>query len=219
MTPTRRAILAGGAGLGILALGGVSVNRFLGTSSVTDASADADADSQVQAVLFDPDQPVLGNPQGDVTVAEFFDYQCPFCKRGHEDLMAEVEADGNVRLIMKDWPIFGGASVMASQMVLGAIASDDYAAAQAALMATPARLSDDDVRRTLTEAGFDPEALLASYREDRDRWDGLISRNGQQAAALGLQGTPAFIVGRTIHAGAMDRTALNGAIAAARAAS
>ncbi|WP_108502665.1 DsbA family protein [Paracoccus indicus] len=212
MTPTRRAILAGGAGIGILALGGVGLTRFIGNSTADNSGKEP----QVQAVLFDPDQPVLGNPQGDVTVAEFFDYQCPFCKRGHADLMAEVEADGNVRLILKDWPIFGGSSIMASQMVLGAIASDDYTAAQAALMATPARLSDDDVRRTLTRAGFDPEALLASYRQDRDRWDGLINRNGQHAAALGLQGTPAFIVGRQIHAGAMDRTALNRAIAAAR---
>lgn len=219
MIPTRRAILAGGAGFGVLALGGVGLTRFINTASGPGAATGAEADAQVQAVLFDPDQPVLGNPQGDVTVAEFFDYQCPFCKRGHEDLMAEVEADGNVRLIMKDWPIFGGSSVMASQMVLGAIASEDYAAAQAALMATPARLSDDDVRRTLTEAGFDPEALLTSYRQDRERWDGLISRNGQQASGIGLQGTPAFIVGRTVHAGAMDRTALHGAIAAARAAS
>ena len=215
MTPTRRAILAGGAGLGILALGSVGLTRFIASSS----AENTDADSQVQAVLFDPDQPVLGNPQGDVTVAEFFDYQCPFCKRGHSDLMAEVEADGNVRLIMKDWPIFGGSSVMASEMVLGAVASDDYVAAQEALMATPARLSDDDVRRTLSEAGFEPDVLLASYRQDRNRWDGLISRNGRQAAGLGLQGTPAFIVGRTIHAGAMDRTALRNAISAARATS
>ena len=214
MTPTRRAFLAGGAGLGIIALGGMGLTRFIQTASAPETDADAD----VQAVLFDADQPVLGNPQGDVTVAEFFDYQCPFCKRGHHDLMAEVEADGNVRLIMKDWPIFGGSSVMAAQMVLGAVASDDYPAAQAALMATPARLSDEDVRRTLQDAGFDPEVLLASYGQGRERWDGLIGRNGQQAASLGLQGTPAFIVGMTIHAGAMDRTALRGAIAAARAA-
>lgn len=214
MNSTRRAILTGGTSIGILTLGGVGLTRFIDHSSTVNAGADP----HVNAVLFDPDQPVLGNPQGDVTVAEFFDYQCPFCKRGHKDLMDTVEADGNVRLIMKDWPIFGGSSVMAAQMVLAATASDGYPAAQAALMATPARLSDDDVRLTLTEAGFDPEALLASYRQDRAQWDGLISRNSQQAAGLSLQGTPAFIVGRTIHAGAMDRTALNAAIAAARAA-
>lgn len=199
MNPSRRAILAGSAGLGVLVLGGAGLTRFINTASGPDAAAGAEANAQVRAVMFDPDQRVLGNPQGDVTVAE-------------------VEADGNVRLIMKDWPIFGGSSVMASEMVLGAITSDDFAASQAALMATPARLSDDDVRRTLTEAGFDPDALLTSYRQDHERWDSLISRNGQQASGMGLQGSPAFIVGRTIYAGAMDRTALHGAIAAARAA-
>lgn len=204
MTPTRRAVLAGGAGIGILTLGGIGLTRLGGLPAV---------DPDVHAVQFDPEQPVMGNPEGDVTVAEFFDYQCPFCKRGHDDLMAEVEADGNVRLVMKDWPIFGGTSVLAAQMVLGA---DNYYEAHAALMATPARLSEDDVRAALTAAGFDPDALLASYRQDRARWDGLIGRNGQQAAALGLQGTPVFIVGRTIHPGAMDRTALRTAIAAAR---
>ena len=83
MTVTRRAVLGGGAGLGIVALGGIGLSRFLRSSA---------PDADVHAVLFDLDQPVLGNPQGDVTVAEFFDYQCPFCKRGHDDLMAEVEA-------------------------------------------------------------------------------------------------------------------------------
>ncbi|MFN4059727.1 MAG: DsbA family protein [Paracoccus hibiscisoli] len=204
MTATRRAILTACAGLGVAALGAVGLSRFLGTSA-----RDADA----QAVLFDPDQPVLGNPQGDVTVAEFFDYQCPFCKRGHDDLMAEIAADGNVRLIMKDWPILGATSVLAAQMVLGA---DRYADAQAALMATPGRLTEDDLRRTLSAAGFDPQALLAAYGRDRARWDGLIGRNAQHAAGLGLQGTPGFIVGRTIHAGALDRAALRGAIATAR---
>ncbi|TJZ89925.1 DsbA family protein [Paracoccus gahaiensis] len=208
MTVTRRAVLGGGAGLGIVALGGIGLSRFLRSSA---------PDADVHAVLFDPDQPVLGNPQGDVTVAEFFDYQCPFCKRGHDDLMAEVEADGNLRLIMKDWPIFGGASVIAAQMVLGGVASDDYLGAQAALMATPARLSEDDVRSTLSAAGLDPDVLLGAYGRDRARWDGMLGRNAQQAAGLGLQGTPAFIVERTIHAGAMDRTALRRAIAAARA--
>lgn len=209
----RRAILAGGAGLGILTLGGLGLARFATSSRPAETEGDPDP----AAVLFDPDQPVLGNPDGDVTVAEFFDYQCPFCKRGHDALMEEVAADGGVRLIMKDWPIFAGASVAAAQMALGGVARGEYAAAQAALMATPARLTDDQVRAALTGAGLDPEALMASYREDRDRWDGLMARNGAQAAALGLQGTPAFIIGYSIHAGALDRAQLRAAIAAARA--
>lgn len=209
----RRAILAGSAGLGILAFGGIGLARFATSRS----PAGADSGPEPAAVLFDPDQPVLGNPDGDVTVAEFFDYQCPFCKRGHDELLAEVLSDGGVRLIMKDWPILGGASVLASQMVLGGIARGEYAAAQAALMTTPARLTETEVRAALSRAGLDTDALLASYRADRGRWDGLIGRNGAQAAALGLQGTPAFIIGFSIHAGALDRAQLRAAIADARA--
>lgn len=208
----RRAILAGSAGLGILAFGGIGLARFATSRS----PAGADSGPEPAAVLFDPDQPVLGNSDGDVTVAEFFDYQCPFCKRGHDALMEEVAADGGVRLIMKDWPIFGGASVAAAQMALGGVARGEYAAAQAALMATPARLTEDQVRAVLTEVGLDPDALMASYREDLGRWDGLIGRNRAQAAALGLQGTPAFIVGYSIHAKALDSAQLRAAFADAR---
>ena len=208
MSLHRRSLLAAGLAAGLTTLGGISWTLLRQPARSDELTIDD--------VLFDPDQPVLGNPGGDVTVVEFFDYQCPFCKRGHPDLMAEVEADGNVRLVMKDWPIFGGASVLASQLVLGAVEEGTYVAAQAALMATPARLSEDDVRDTLAAAGLDPAAMLAAYRQDRERWDGLMGRNSRQAAALGLQGTPAFIIGQNLLPGALDRDRLRAAIAAAR---
>ncbi|MGZ3217799.1 DsbA family protein [Paracoccus sp. T5] len=208
MTLDRRTLLAAGAGAGLVALGGGAWTLLRQPGRAGEPSVDD--------VLHDPDQPVLGNLQGDLTIAEFFDYQCPFCKRGHPDLMAEVEADGNIRLVMKDWPIFGGASVLAAQMVLGAADHDRYAAAQSALMATPARLTEKDVRATLTAAGHNPDRMMEGYLRERPRWDGLMSRNARQAAALGLQGTPAFIIGHTIHAGALDRDRLRAAIAAAR---
>ncbi len=205
----RRALLAS-AGLGavLTTLGGLTWTLLRQPADGTELT--------LNDVLYDPDQPVLGNPAGDVTVVEFFDYQCPFCKRGHADLMAEVEADGNLRLVMKDWPIFGGASVLASQLVLGAVEEGAYAAAQAALMATPARLSEDEVRDTLTAAGLDPAGMLAAYRQDRERWDGLMGRNSRQAAAIGLQGTPAFIIGQNLLPGALDRNRLRAAIAETR---
>lgn len=205
----RRTLLAAGLGAGLTAVGGAVA------WAVLRQPADSD-DLAVEDILNDPDQPVLGNPQGDVTVVEFFDYQCPYCKRGHPDLMAEVEADGNLRLLMKDWPIFGDASVLAAQLVLGAVADGTYLAAQSALMATPARLSEDDVRAVLTGAGLDPAAMLDAYRQNRQTWDGLMGRNSRQAAALGLQGTPAFIIGRSLYAGALDRDRLRRAIAEAR---
>ncbi|RLP24763.1 DsbA family protein [Mesorhizobium sp. YM1C-6-2] len=169
----------------------------------------------VEEVLFDPEIPALGNPGGNVTVAEYFDYQCPFCKRGHEDLMDVVRKDGNVRLVMKDWPIFGGASVHASSLVLAS--GDSYERALNALMATPGRLGKDEVDATLSKAGLDPSTLLAAFKKDMDRVDAILARNMDQANAFGFGGTPAFIIGTRIYHGAMDRQALLDAIATARA--
>ena len=169
----------------------------------------------VEEVLFDPEIPALGNPGGNVTVAEYFDYQCPFCKRGHSELLDLVREDGNVRLVMKDWPIFGGASVHASSLVLAS--GDSYEKALNALMATPGRLGKDEVDATLSKAGLDPSALLAAFKKDMDRVDGILARNMDQANAFGFGGTPAFIIGTRIYHGAMDRQALLEAIAAARA--
>ncbi|MBR3372325.1 MAG: DsbA family protein [Rhodobacteraceae bacterium] len=178
--------------------------------------AKAQTPPSIEDVLFDPDQPVLGNPQGDLTIVEYFDYQCPFCKRNHPDLMRAVQQDGNIRLLMKDWPIFGAASVRASQLVLGAVADGRYAQAHAALMATPGRLGNRDIDAALQGAGLQPRTLQAGYRQDRSRLDGLIARNSRQAAGFGLSGTPAFIIGTVIYAGAMNAGDLANAIQDAR---
>ena len=174
----------------------------------------AQVELTVEEVLFDPEIPVLGNPNGDVTIAEYFDYQCPFCKRGHTDLLDVVREDGNVRLVMKDWPIFGAASLHASSLVLAA--GNDYEKALHAMMATKARLSEEDVDVVLKNAGLDPQTLLASFKKDQDRIDGILARNMDQANAFGFGGTPAFLVNTRVYHGAMDKQALRDAIAAAR---
>lgn len=204
----RRMILGTGAGLGLLGLAGGAMTLR--------ARAD---DLTVDDVLHDPDAPALGNAEGDVTIVEYFDYQCPFCKRNHPVLTDVIAQDGNVRLVMKDWPIFGAPSVHASQLVLGTVEQGDYHRANSALMATEAKLSNEQIDRVLSNAGIDVAAAGTAYRADRDRWDGLLARNAAQAAQLGLRGTPAFIIGRTIYPGALDAATLRGAIAEARRAS
>lgn len=171
----------------------------------------------VEEVLFDPDIPVLGNPDGDVTIAEFFDYQCPYCKRGHPGMMDVVESDGNIRLVMKDWPILGDASLYASRLVLAARGKATYAKALDALMATEGRLKTSQVDEILIGAGFDPAALSAGYKRDSERIDGIIARNMNQADAFGFGGTPSFVIGTTIFHGFMDEEALAAAVAQARA--
>ena len=193
---TRRTALTGG----LLALGGTA----LWTATRPARAQEQPLRPTVDEVMFDPANPVLGNPEGDVTIVEFFDYQCPYCKANHPVLNEMVEADGNVRLVMKDWPIFGAASL------------GSYLTANDALMATEGRLDDTLIEETLTKAGLDVAALEAAYGENRDTWDGLLTRNGAQAAAFQLRGTPAFIIGTVIYPGAMDKAGLENAIAMAR---
>jgi len=204
MTIDRRSLLAGSmAGAATLVLSG--------------APAPAQSFPTVEEVLFDPQIPVLGNPKGDVTIAEFFDYQCPYCKKGHPALMKAVKKDGNVRLVMKDWPIFGEASFHASNMVLAAQETDQYELAMHALMATPGRLRTRQIDELLAKAGIDLAALQKGYKRIRGRIDGILNRNMDQANAFGFGGTPSFIVGTRIFHGVMDEKALTRAIADARA--
>lgn len=207
MTIDRRAMLgAGAAGLMLVGFGAVALrNRATSPGAMT-----------IEDVLHDPDNPVLGNPAGRLSIAEYFDYQCPFCKRDHALLTNIVAEDGDIRLVMKDWPIFGAASVLASRLVLGAAAAGDYARAHAALMATPGRLTEDQVRQVLAQGGVDIDAALDAYRAERDKWDGLLARNAAQAAALALGGTPGFIIGTTLYSGALGEAGLRTAITNAR---
>lgn len=170
----------------------------------------------IDDVLHDPDNPIPGSSAGALTIVEYFDYQCPYCKKGHSMLTRVVAEDGDIRLVMKDWPIFGASSVLASQLVLGAASIGTYEQAHSALMATEARLTEAQIRQVLADGGIDSDAALTAYRADRGRWDGLMARNSAQAAELGLRGTPAFIIGRRIYPGALDETRLRGAIAEAR---
>ena len=205
---TRRNLVFGG-------LAGTSAT-VLGATFVPPAKQSQAQVLTVEDVLFDPDNPVLGNPDGDVTIVEFFDYQCPYCKANHPDLLDVVAEDKNIRLVMKDWPIFGAPSVRATQLALGAADTGDYKVANKALMETQGRLSEQDIEAALIAADLEVSKLDSAYRADRDKWDGLMSRNSSQAAQLRLQGTPAFIIGTTIYAGSMDRAALLEAVANSR---
>lgn len=180
------------------------------------AFANAQNYPSVEEVLFDAEIPALGNPKGDVTIVEYFDYQCPYCKRSHPDLMKVVKKDGNVRLVMKDWPIFGAPSVHAASLVL-AQTGDAYEKAMDALMATTARLTDKQIDAALKGAGFDPAVMQAAFKKDQTRIEGILARNMDQANAFGFGGTPSFIVGTKLFHGVMDEKALTEAIAGARA--
>ncbi|MCD1645091.1 DsbA family protein [Aurantimonas coralicida] len=205
----RRTLLARGAAT-IATLSFLSVGAAHGQAPAFAAAPTPDE------VFRDPDIPVLGNPDGDVTIVEFFDYQCPYCKMSHPVLTDAVETDGNVRLVMKDWPIFGNSSLYASRLMLGSAGTPDYEAGLSAVMKTQARLTKQEVDAALVEAGLDPAALLERYGKRRESVEALIDRNSKQALAFRLSGTPAFVIGQRVYGGALDGNGFAQAIADAR---
>lgn len=167
-------------------------------------------------VFFDKDVPVLGNPKGDVTIVEFFDYQCAYCKKAHPMVKNVVEKDGNVRLVLKDWPILGDASVYAAQAVLGAAQIGKYETAMEALMNTAGRLTHEEVEKKLTSAGLTMKEIAASVNKHNSKISGLLDRNYGQALAFNFAGTPSFVIGSAIFPGVLDEKGLKEAIAKAR---
>lgn len=168
------------------------------------------------AVLRDPEIPALGNPKGDVTVIEYFDYQCPYCKKIDPELMRVAQEDGKVRVVFKDWPIFGGASIYAAKMALASKYQNKYAEAHKALISAKSRLTETDVHDLLEKAGVDVARTTADLQTNQKAIDGVLARNNAQAEAFGFQGTPAFIVGTFRVPGVLDAAGFKQAISDAR---
>jgi protein-disulfide isomerase len=127
-----------------------------------------------------PASPVAGNPQGDVTLVEFFDYQCGYCKAVHADVRRLLESDGNARLVLQEFPILGPASLTASRAALAARKQDKYDALHSALMENRGQLDDDQIMRIAGSVGLDMERLKKDMQAP-DIQDAL-QRNLQLAA-------------------------------------
>jgi protein-disulfide isomerase len=163
----------------------------------------------------DPGSPVGGNPQGRVTVVEFFDYQCGYCKREAVELKALLQTDSDIRLVYKDLPILGPASVFAARAALAAQKQGKHEALHAALMAASQPLTDQEVLRVAAQVGLDAAKL------EKDMADPSVSqaldRNFRLQRALNIQGTPALIVGTELMPGAASLETLKALVARARA--
>ncbi|MCE1235997.1 MAG: DsbA family protein [Hyphomicrobiales bacterium] len=168
------------------------------------------------AVFADPDVPVLGNPQGDVAVAVWFDYQCPFCKKVEPILKDVAKKDGKVAILMKDWPIFGEISTRAARAVWSARRQDRFAALHDRLMAVKGRPDAARLDAEIASAGLDRARLDADIATDTAAFDALVARNGAQAEAFGFPGTPAFVIGSFVFPGVLDAAGFRQAIADAR---
>jgi protein-disulfide isomerase len=147
-------------------------------------------------VLRDPDIPVAGNVDGDITIVEYFDYNCPYCRKIAPEIMQVVQDDGKVRLVLKDWPILGEVSLIASQMALASKYQDKFIQAHEALIGVSSKLTAPRIRELLAGAGVDVDRLNRDLATHAKAIDAIIARNGEQAQAFGFKGTPSFIVGK-----------------------
>lgn len=177
-----------------------------------------DADTSAEAIQNDPATPTAGNPKGDLTIVTFFDYNCPFCKKAEPALEQVVEEDGHIRLVYKDWPILTKASVYGAQLALAAKYQGKYDAVHAALMSIPGpKIPEDQMLAAIRKSGVDMDKLDADLKAHGDEITALLRRNLAQADSLGLQGTPAYLVGHYKVTSALTYDGFKRAVADARA--
>jgi len=168
------------------------------------------------AVLRDPDAPVTGNANGDITIVEWFDYQCPYCRKLEPELRQVVQDDGKVRLVLKDWPILGPVSVVAARMALACKFQDKYHPAHDALMGVNSRLTEPRIAEILAGAGIDVDRARRDLDANSKTIDAILARNNEQAEGLGFHGTPSFIVGKFRVPGVLTMAEFERVIADAR---
>jgi protein-disulfide isomerase len=165
-------------------------------------------------LLRDPAAPVGGNPGGDATVVEFFDYRCGYCKTVAPVVRQLLQRDRQVRFVYKELPVLGPDSVVASRAALAAVAQGKYAALHDALLDAREPLSRPLVLKIAAQVGLDVGRLEKEM--DAPETLALIRRNQELARAIGIKGTPAFVVGGQVVPGAVDLATLERLVEQAR---
>ena len=212
----RRAALA--AGLAGATVSAIWLVDPFGTSRLQAAEPDRGKGGfGPEALINGPSAVSLGNPAGDVTVVEFFDYQCPICRRVHPDVEALVKEDGKIRLVHKHWPVFGPASTHAARLALAARWQEGrYAPVHDALMRLPGKLEEARIDEAAQKAGLDLAVLERDQTRRAAEIDAALKEAEMQAGIIGLQGTPAFVIGKYLVPGGLDLKAMREIVAQAR---
>ena len=202
--------------LGLLGAGAVMLGMATAPGSVL---ADDDAEENVLTealVLRDPEIPVAGNPKGDISIVEYFDYNCPYCRKIEPELQQVVHDDGKVRMIWKDWPILGPTSIVAARMALASKYQDKFREAHEALIGVNSKLTEPRIRELLSGAGIDVDRATRDLATNAKAIDAILARNNDQATAFGFKGTPSFIVGKFRVPGILTMAEFDQVIADAR---
>jgi protein-disulfide isomerase len=171
---------------------------------------------QQKLILKDPGTAMLGVENPEVTVVEYFDYNCPYCRKLAPSIHALVDNDHKVAVVFKDWPIFGGISLYAARSALASQWQGKYLAAHEALISAPRLSQETEVDETLQKAGINVLELKRTLATHGAQIDALLARNNSEAHSLGMRGTPGLLVGRDVSTAIGDLAALQVAVAEAR---
>ncbi len=164
-----------------------------------------------------PMTPISGDPRGDVTIVEFFDYQCGFCKRSLSAMMSMMKDDSKLRILWKEFPILGPVSRYAERAAMAAKKQDKYLDFHVAVMGSRGRLTETRVLELAAGAGVDVERLRTDMADPAIVK--YLDETIQLAQALGIRGTPAFIIGGRLFAGAIGEATMKDFVATLRSSS
>src|SRR5882724_2722965 len=180
----------------------------------TDAKAAQVLRDRHHEVFDDPATPVGGDPRGDVTIVEFFDYRCPYCKQVHPAIQKLLDQDRKLRFVYKEFPVLGEPSDLAAHAALAARLQGKYEPLHNAMMAAKGQITEEQVYRIAGSVGLDVDRLKRDITDPEI--DRALSANRSLAKALDLRGTPGFVIGDHIIPGAVDLDALRTMVADAR---
>ncbi|TFL17691.1 DsbA family protein [Jannaschia formosa] len=178
------------------------------------AAARTTLDAERDLLERDANAPVLGNPDGDVTVVEFFDYNCPYCRRAGEQVDALLERDGGVRIVYREWPILGEGSDFAARAALASREQGRYGEFHKALMGAQGRIDERIVMQIAGDLGLDLDKLRADMQSPEVQ--AHIDTTFELARSLGFSGTPSFVIGEALAPGLIDADTLVEMVEAAR---
>jgi protein-disulfide isomerase len=162
-------------------------------------------------LLHDPASPVSGNPKGEITLVEFYDYRCGFCKRVASAVTELQKVDSRVRVVYKDFPILGEPSELAAKAALASQAQGKHQVFHETLLASEGDMTKKKILKIAIAVGLNPKRLEADMANPK--WQAVIAKNRALAQELGISGTPGFIVGNELVPGALDLNGLKELIA------
>ena len=196
----------------------ILIEALRGAEDKLNREADAKAANVISdrgtEIFDDPATPVGGNPRGDVTIVEFFDYRCPYCKQVLPSLQALLKEDHKLRFLYKEMPVLGPQSVVAAHAALAAQRQGKYEAFHTAMMATKGQITDEVIYQVAGSVGLDVDRLKRDMAAPEI--EQALKANLALASALEIRGTPGFIIGEHIVPGAIDLEALKNLVADAR---